>query len=210
MAEQPGLARPGLKNPPDRASVSASRSMVHRVGLTLAPQAVDAKTHEIPVALALLRPLVLEGRIVTRAALLTQRPLAQQSVAAQGDYVMLGKEDHPQLWADLETVCALSPVAGERRTVANTLDLGHGRIEQRAMQTSHVLLGDSDWPGLAQVGRLERQVIIKKTGEVREVGGGRSHEPDTRAGRRGAFARAGPRPVADRAPLALGPGCDLG
>ena len=25
MAEQPGLARPGLKNPPDRASVSASR-----------------------------------------------------------------------------------------------------------------------------------------------------------------------------------------
>ena len=29
----------------------------------------------------------------------------------------------------------------------------------------------SDWPGLAQVGRLERQVIIKKTGEVREAGG---------------------------------------
>ena len=37
--------------------------------------------------------------------------------------------------------------------------LGHGRIEQR---------GHSDWPGLAQVFRLERQVSIKKTGEVRD------------------------------------------
>ena len=36
------------------------------------------------------------------------------------------------------------------------------------MQTSNVLMGYSDWPGLAQVFRLERQVIIKKTGEVRE------------------------------------------
>jgi hypothetical protein len=28
--------------------------------------------------------------------------------------------------------------------------------------------GYSDWPGLAQVSRLERQVILKKTGKVRE------------------------------------------
>jgi hypothetical protein len=46
--------------------------------------------------------------------------------------------------------------------------LGHGRIEQRGLQTSNVWRGHSDWPGLAQVFRLERQVSIKKTGEVRE------------------------------------------
>jgi hypothetical protein len=57
---------------------------------------------------------------------------------------------------------------GERRTVAATLDLGHGRIEQRGLHTSDVLRGYSDWPGRAQVFRLERQVIIKKTGEVRQ------------------------------------------
>ena len=143
-------------------------ALAHRVGLTLAQQAVDDKTNEIPVALALLRHMVLEGRIVTMDALVTQRQIAQQIVAARGDYVMVVKENQPQLWEDIATVFALPPVAGERRTAAATLDLGHGRIEQRGMQTRNVLMGYSDWPGLAQVFRLERQVIIKKTGEVRE------------------------------------------
>jgi hypothetical protein len=63
-----------------------------RGGCTLAPQAVDAKTHEMPGALALWRPLVLEGRMVTRDAFLTQRQMAQPRVAARGDYGMLVKE----------------------------------------------------------------------------------------------------------------------
>jgi predicted transposase YbfD/YdcC len=143
-------------------------ALAHRIGLTLAQQAVDDKTNEIPVALDLLRHLVLEGRIVTMDALLTQRQIAQHIVAARGDYVMMVKENQPQLLDDIQTVFALPPLAGERRTAAETLDLGHGRIEQRWLQTSNVLLGHSDWPGLAQVFRLERQVIIKKTGEVRQ------------------------------------------
>src|SRR5262245_37300884 len=52
------------------------------VGLTLARQTVDYKTHEIPVALDLWRHLVLEGRIVTTDSLLTQRQNAQYIVAA--------------------------------------------------------------------------------------------------------------------------------
>jgi predicted transposase YbfD/YdcC len=143
-------------------------ALAHRVGLTLAQQAVEDKTNEIPVALDLLRHLVLEGRIVTMDALLTQRQIAQHIVAARGDYVMLVKENQPQLLEDIQTVFALPPMAGERRTAAATLDLGHGRIEQRGLQTSNILMGYSTWPGLAQVFRLERQVIIKKTGEVRQ------------------------------------------
>jgi hypothetical protein len=74
----------------------------------------------------------------------------------------------------------LAPIAGERRTAAATLDLGHGRIEQRGLQTSNALMGDSDWPGLTPVFQLERQVIIKNTGEVREevVAGVTSLEPE--------------------------------
>ena len=68
---------------------------------------------------------------------------------------------------------ALAPIAGERRTAAATLDLGHGRIEQRGLQTSEVLRGYSDWPGLAQVFRVERQVISQKNrGGPRGSGGG--------------------------------------
>jgi len=67
----------------------------------------------------------------------------------------------------MQTVFALAPIAGEQRTAAETLDLGHGRIEQRTLQTSTVLVGYSNWPGLAQVFQVERPIIIKKTGEVR-------------------------------------------
>jgi len=148
-------------------------ALAHRVGVTLAQQAVDDKTNEIPVVLDLLRHLVLEGRIVTMDALLTQRQIAQHIVAARGDYVMVVKENQPQLLDDIKTVFALPPMPGERCTAAATLDLGHGRIEQRGLRTSDVLAGYSDWPGLAQVFQVERQVIIKKTGEVRtEVAAG--------------------------------------
>lgn len=143
-------------------------ALAHRLGLTLAQQAVDDRTNEIPVAVELLRHLVLEGRIVTMDALLTQRQIAQQIVDAGGDYVMVVKENQPQLLEDITTVFALAPMVGEQRTAAATVDLGHGRIEQRWLQTSNILAGYSDWPGLAQVFRLERHVILKKTGEVRE------------------------------------------
>jgi hypothetical protein len=48
-----------------------------RLGLTLAQQAVDDKTNEIPAAKELLAGLVLEGRVVTMDALLCQREIAR-------------------------------------------------------------------------------------------------------------------------------------
>lgn len=142
-------------------------AVAHRLGVTLAQQAVVDTTNEIPATLDLLRQLVLTGRVVTMDALLTQRAIARQIVAAGGDYGMVVKANQPQLREDIATVFALPPIGGERRTVAETGDCGHGRIEHRRLQTSDVLVGYSDWPGLAQVFHLERQVISKKTGEVR-------------------------------------------
>jgi hypothetical protein len=71
-------------------------------------------------------------------------------------------------------VFALPPSVGETRTVAETVDSGHGRIEPRRLPTRDVLVGYRDWPGLAQGFQVERHVLIKKTGEVREevVAGG--------------------------------------
>jgi predicted transposase YbfD/YdcC len=143
-------------------------ALAHRVGLTLAQHAVVDKTNEIPVSLELLRQVVLEGRVVTMDALLTQRAIAQQVIEAGGDYVMSVKENQPRLREEIATVFAHAPIAGETRTVTEPVDVGHGRIEQRRLQTSDVLVGYSDWPGLAQVFQVERQTIMKKTGEVRE------------------------------------------
>src|SRR5262245_50607212 len=63
--------------------------LAHRVGLTLAQRAVDDKTNEIPVALDLLQHLVLEGRIVTMDASLSQSQIEQNIVAERGGYGMM-------------------------------------------------------------------------------------------------------------------------
>ena len=106
------------------------------------------------------------GRVVTMDALLTQRAVAQTMVDAGGDYVMIVKEHQPQLKADIELVFTLPP-AGDRQASVRTVDVGHGRIETRHLTTSEALVGDSDWPGLAQVFEVGRHVMTKKTGAER-------------------------------------------
>src|SRR2546426_6055305 len=141
-------------------------ALAHQVGVTLAQHAVDDKTNEITAVETLLHHLVLEGRIVTMDALLTQRHVAQTIVDKGGDYVMIVKENQPRLRADIELVFTLPPV-GDRQETARTIDIGHGRIEQRNITTSEALVGYIDWPGLAQVFELGRHVMFQNTGEER-------------------------------------------
>ena len=140
--------------------------LAHRVGLTLTQQAVAAKTNEIKEVETVFGQIVLTGRIVTMDALLTQRQVAQTIVEAGGDYVMIVKENQPQLKADIELVFTLPP-AGDRQESVRTVDVGHGRIETRNLTTSEALGGYSDWPGLAQVFEVGRHVITKKTEKER-------------------------------------------
>src|SRR5215813_876077 len=141
-------------------------ALSHRLGLTLAQQAVDDKTNEITQVETVLRQLVLKDRVITMDALLTQRHVAQTIVDAGGDYVMIVKDNQPQLRADIELVFTLPPT-GDHQETARTVDIGHGRIEQRNITTSEALVGYSDWPGLAQVFELGRHVIHQKTGKER-------------------------------------------
>src|SRR2546425_288840 len=140
--------------------------LAHRLGLTLTQQAVAAKTNEIKEVETVLSQLVLKGRVVTMDALLTQRQVAQTIVDKGGDYVMIVKENQPQLKADIELVFTLPPT-GDRQESVRTVDVGHGRIETRNLTTSEALVGYSDWPGMAQVFELGRHVITKKTGKER-------------------------------------------
>jgi predicted transposase YbfD/YdcC len=141
-------------------------ALSHHVGLTLAQQAVDDKTNEITQVEAVLEQVVLANRICTMDALLTQRQVAQAIVDRGGDYVMIVKENQPKLRDDIELVFTLPPV-GDRQESARTVDIGHGRIEQRNLTTSEALVGYSDWPGLAQVFELGRHVLTQKTQKER-------------------------------------------
>lgn len=148
---------------PDGHLLSA---LSQRLGVTLGQHAVADKTNEIPITPALLRDLLLTGRIFTMDALLTQRAIAQAIIDGGGDYVMVVKTNQPQLHADIDQVFALPPAEQEISGTARTLDKGHGRLEERRLTASTMLTGFSDWPGLAQVFQLERRVVDCRTGEI--------------------------------------------
>src|SRR5207245_9246692 len=114
-------------------------ALSHHLSVTLAQQAVDAKTNESTEVETVWRQLVLKDRVITMDALLTQRHVAQTSVDEGGDYVMIVKENQPQLRADIELVFTLPP-AGDSQETARTVDIGNGSIEQRNITTSEALM----------------------------------------------------------------------
>jgi predicted transposase YbfD/YdcC len=142
-------------------------ALSHRLGLTVWQQAVADKTNEISVMEDVLRGLLLEGRVITVDALLTQRAIAQQLVEGGGDYVMIVKGNQPQLQQDIRLVFQEPIARTEIITACETVDYGHGRLEERRLTTSLALVGYSDWPGLAQVFQIERRVTVKKSGTRR-------------------------------------------
>ena len=95
-------------------------------------------------------------------ALLAQRSLSLLIVTAGGHYVWTVKANQPDLKQDIaflfqpeETVTGFSPATTDFRT-AQTYDKGHGRTERRQLTVSAELKGYLDWPGAAQVFKLER------------------------------------------------------
>jgi predicted transposase YbfD/YdcC len=152
----------------------------HRLGLTLWPQAVADKTTEIPVLEDVLRQVVLAGRVITVEALLTPRAIAQHIVAGGGDSVLVVKGNHAQLHHDIHRLCQDVDALAEPMAAAETVDVGHGRIAQRRLTSSTALVGDNDWPGLAQVFHIERHVTMNASPVQRDdiVYGVTSLRPD--------------------------------
>lgn len=139
----------------------------HRLGLTLFQQAVADRTNEITAVHEVLRRLVLEGRVITVDALLTQREVAQTVIDRGGDYVMVVKGNQATLQAEIKLFFEDPHLLAASRDSCQTLESGHGRIEQRRLRASTALVGYSDWPGLQQVFEIRRSVTRKKTGEQR-------------------------------------------
>jgi len=142
-------------------------ALSHRLGITLAQQAVADKSNELFQIEDLLETLVLKDRIVTMDALHTQRYVAQTTLDGDGDYVMLVKGNQPDMLTDIQLVFQERQVVAETLTATETVDLGHGRIEVRRLTASSALVDYLDWPGLQQVFEIERTVTRKRTGQTR-------------------------------------------
>lgn len=142
----------------------------HESAAVLAQQAVDCKTNEITVAPELLADRDLTGTVTTMDALLTQRQIAEQILAQNGDYLMVVKRNQPSLHEAIEVLFSSPPIPANpheylRHSYANP---GHGRIERRTLESSTALNDYLDWPGVGQVLRRTRRSTSTTTGEISE------------------------------------------
>jgi hypothetical protein len=90
-------------------TLSAHQRNVHLLSLfdqalggVLGQQAVDPTTNEAKAALDFLKEVVLEGRLVTGDAMFCYRDVCQEVVAAKADYLIVVKDNQPELKAAIE------------------------------------------------------------------------------------------------------------
>ncbi len=134
----------------------------------LAQVAIDPAAGEIPAAPKLLAQIALRGTVVLADALHTQRKLCQQVGDAEGDYVLMVKDNQPLLYQDIErlfTGTTAHPNLLDFQTEEKT-NKGHGRLEQRALTAVSLLPGEIDWPYITQVFRLENTFTFLRKGQV--------------------------------------------
>jgi len=144
--------------------VHALTACCHEHGVVLAQEASDGGPDqaeaELTVAPALVARVDWRGRVLTGDALFCRRALCRQVTRAGGDYLLLVRENQPSLYRDLALLFdppadLVAPLLDRRE--AYPLEKGHGRThDRRHLVASADLTGYLDWPGVAQVFRLER------------------------------------------------------
>jgi len=164
-----------------RGTIPAGRSRgVHLLaaylpqeGWVLAQVEVGRKENEIPAAARLLHTLDLRGKIVTGDALLAQRQLSLQIVEAGGEYIWIIKDNQPEtaealarLFAPESVVQGFSPASHDEFQTEANVEKDHGRIETRTLTASPASAVWLNWPGVAQVFKLERRFVRVKDGQV--------------------------------------------
>ena len=87
----------------DTPGVHLLAAYVPAAAATLAQMRVDAKTNEHKAALVLLGVLPLEGKVVTGDAMFTHRDFAQEVRDSGGDYILIVKDNQPELKAQIQS-----------------------------------------------------------------------------------------------------------
>jgi len=101
--------------------------------------------------------------VLTGDALYCQRQICSQIREAYGHYLVIVKENQPQLYRDIELLFA-QPPPGEVFPTVQQWNRGHGREEVRRLWASTALREYLDWPGVSQVCKVER--VTERKGKV--------------------------------------------
>jgi predicted transposase YbfD/YdcC len=142
----------------------------------LGQQAVDEKSNEITAIPELLKSLQLNGAIVTIDAMGCQKDIAEQIVAAKGDYVLALKDNQPTLCDAVEQYFVdahENEFKSSEARAHTTKDKGHGRTETRHYYHAPIPKAMrhlfADWAGAKSIGQAINIVTRdgKETSEVR-------------------------------------------
>ena len=148
------------------------------LGLVLMQVAVGNKENEIVAAPKLLQSIDLKGAIVIGDAMHTQRQISAQIVAAGGDFIWTVKGNQARTeWAieklfvnEVVNLKQGAPLSQDFQMAVSKPSKGHGRIAKRTLLVSQTLNDYLDWPHIAQVYRLEREVWHNHPkGKTREI-----------------------------------------
>ena len=141
-------------------------------GVVLNQVDVTVKENEISAAPRVLAQVALENKVVTGDAMFAQRELSAQIVGAGGHYLWQVKDNQPTLRAAIERLFAperIWPGSAALQTDFQTVRVttkGHGRLTSHTLTSSSLLNATTDWPKLAQVFQVVRQVRYIKSGKT--------------------------------------------
>jgi predicted transposase YbfD/YdcC len=143
-------------------------AVLHDLGIVLAQTPLDHTGEkaeaELTAAPTLVARLDWAERVVTGDALYCDRDFCTTIIDAQGDYLLIVKENQATLLRAITTLFASRADAALRAASlpvwdmreATSVDKGHGRLEIRHLVASTELNDYLAWPGLAQVLLIER------------------------------------------------------
>jgi predicted transposase YbfD/YdcC len=103
-------------------------------------------------------------------AMHTQRTTAQQILDQGGHYLMVVKENQPELYHAIQLLFDQPPWLEQERANEyqreHFANKGHGRRERRSLESSPTLCDYLDWPGVGQVLRRQCERLVLKTGVI--------------------------------------------
>jgi len=145
---------------------------VPQTGVVLMQIEVDCKANEMVAAPQLLSYLDLTGCVVTGDAMFTQRDLCIDIIEAGGHFVFPVKANQKTLQQAIADAFMPADVAKAHQAITleqgftQSLNMGHGRIEQRYLTVTSDLNDYLDFPHVQQVFRLQRLIQHQTTGQL--------------------------------------------
>lgn len=152
----------GFINTDRKASLHIVSAYASMNRITLGQVAVDEKSNEITAIPKLLDLLVLDGCIITIDAMGCQKEIAKKICEKKADYILMVKDNQPELKEQVEKVFKL----GNEINTATDVTAGHGRVETRTCQVTKALDFldvKQDWKNLKSIARVTSVRYCKKT-----------------------------------------------